>query len=383
MYKRLLLPIVCFFSIVMLNAQDINGSYDYDGTTRNYILHIPTTYDAQTPTPLVLALHGLGDMISNFSNVGLSALSDTENFIVVYPQALDSPLGAAWNNGASSFGITLNATVDDVGFLSSLIDTIATSYTVDMTRVYSTGFSMGSIMTHRLACELNHRLAAVAGVAGPMSDVVAADCNLERPIPVMHMHGTEDATLNYDDGSFNGIGAGLMGAEEAITFWVDKNGCPTDPVITSLPDSANDGYTVETQQYSTCNDDTEVLLYKIYNGPHTWLQGNNDVDANVEIWEFFKKYQLDELPTSLPTIANKKKQLLLFPNPVAQELTIKLDDAKAEWISIYNATGQLVKTIAVTNELLTLDVTQLPTGFYTASVITTTQERISQSFVKE
>lgn len=338
-----------------LQAQNINGSYNYDGLEREYILHIPATYDAQIPTPLILALHGLGDTNSNFmAGTGFNAMADTANFIIVYPQAIvDGLFGAAWNNGAGSFGITLNGDVDDVGFLSSLIDSIDASYNVATEQVYATGFSMGGIMTHKLGCDLNNRLAAIASVAGPMPDASAGNCTAENPIPVMHLHGTGDATVAYEDGGFNGFDAGLMGAEESIDFWTNFNGCTTTPLITNLPDIANDGYSIEKYEYAPCEEATEVILYKIANAPHTWLQPGNDVFASEEIWNFFRKHQNENTVTT-PTAINEitsKEILKVYPNPSTSIFNIQINKptTNIKSMQLINTAGQTVWQANATN----------------------------------
>ncbi len=360
--------VFAFFLLGMttVGAQDINGTLDHGGLEREYILHVPTVYDASSPTPLILALHGLGDVISNFSNVGLSNLGDTENFFVVYPQAIDSQLlGTAWNNGAAAFGITLNETVDDVDFLSQLIDHIASEYNINLDRVYCTGFSMGGIMTHRMACDLNDRLAAVAAVSGPLADAIANDCLAQSPIPVMHMHGTADGTVGYADGAFNGaLEAGLQGAEESIDFWTAKNGCTDDAVVETLPDTADDGLSIETRHNTDCFNDSEVLLYKIFEGAHTWLGGTNDVNANEEIWNFFNQFTLDTTPTSNEDLetANFKA----YPNPFNGQLYVEFGADQFNTVNVYNVLGSLVNSqdISKNDFHMNLDLGHLQAGQY-------------------
>ncbi len=354
-----------FVTNTPLFAQDINGTLDHDGVTRSYVLHVPANYDPGFPVPLVLALHGLGDMATNFSNVGLSQVADQEDFFVVYPQAVADPIfGAAWNNGAGSLGIVINASVDDVGFLDALIDQIATEYVIDLERVYCTGFSMGGIMTHRMACEMSHRLAAVASVAGPLPDASAANCPTERPMPVMHMHGTADGVVAYADGSFSGFDAGLTGAEETVDFWKTHNGCDEVMGITMLPDTAADGYTIETWDATGCEEDGRALLYKIEGADHTWLQSNNDVDANVEIWNFFDQYALDLSTVSAQTIPTAMAKA--FPNPFTDQLALEVPEGQFERATLFTMTGQQVAdfSIAGNNGKILLNVQDLNTGNY-------------------
>ncbi|HWB01300.1 MAG TPA: hypothetical protein VG713_22575, partial [Pirellulales bacterium] len=85
---------------------------------RTYLLHVPAKYDAETPTPVVLALHGAlmnGPMMVPFC--GLTKKSDEEGFIVVYPSATGFGPFLAWNAGGFG-GTRPKERADDVGFIS-------------------------------------------------------------------------------------------------------------------------------------------------------------------------------------------------------------------------------------------------------------------------
>ena len=192
MKKHLLL---LAFSLMMYPAfagHYILHTWNFGGLSREYYLYVPNSYDSTKPTPFVLALHGLGDTISNFAaGIQMNLVADTANFIFAVPQAIDAPLfGGAWNSGAGYVGIQLNPTVDDEGFLNAIIDSTAAHYNIDQTRLYSTGFSMGGFMTNLLGCALGDRLAAIASVSGTIGNYDT--CVATRAIPACHFHGTND-----------------------------------------------------------------------------------------------------------------------------------------------------------------------------------------------
>src|SRR5687767_7233906 len=229
-------------------AQFSNKTMDVNGTPRTYRQYLPSGFNAlsEPGVPLVIALHGLGDNMTNFSNVGFSYIADTARFLVVYPQGLNNPFNqSAWNNGT-----LLSSTVDDIGFLGRLIDTMKVKYDIDLSRVYFTGFSMGGIMTYHMACALPNKIAAIASVAGTMADSDISGCNPGRSIPVMHMHGTADGTVPYNSGALPSLS--LVPA--TMAFWQNNNGC-ADSTEYSLPNTVpGDGITVDTIPYSTCNE---------------------------------------------------------------------------------------------------------------------------------
>src|SRR6185436_10577421 len=79
----------------------------------------------------------------------MTPVSDKHGFIVVYPQGL----GNSWNAG-SCCGTAASSKVDDLKFVSDLIDKLKTEYCVDPKRVFASGLSNGGMLSHRLACEM-------------------------------------------------------------------------------------------------------------------------------------------------------------------------------------------------------------------------------------
>ena len=142
-------------------GQVISQSFVWGGQNRTYNLYIPSGYSAGDTVPLVFCLHGLGDNGPNFMNTGFNTVADTANFIAVYPTALfDGFLGGnAWN-----CGIGINTSVDDIGFMYALIDTIGKDYPIDTLRIHATGFSLGGFMTNRMGCEMSDKIASIASV---------------------------------------------------------------------------------------------------------------------------------------------------------------------------------------------------------------------------
>jgi polyhydroxybutyrate depolymerase len=298
-------------------AQFSNHSFAFGGQNRQYRQYVPGIYDGSTPVPLVIALHGLGDDMTNFSGIGLNYFADTANFIVVTPQALVDQLSGstAWNSGASAFGFTLNGTVNDVGFINALIDSLSAQYNINPNRIYACGFSMGAFMCHRLACELNNRIAAIAAVAGTIG--TALNCQPGRPVPVLHFHGTTDGTISYTANSFG------LSTVQTLQYWATNNGCTQAPDTTPMPDLFNDGYTVDHIAWSGCDQNYGVEHFKVYGADHTWLGPANDIFYTREIWRFFNKYQHPNAATAAAApITSHAMQL--FPNPSQGDLQIRL-----------------------------------------------------------
>ena len=317
----------------------IQGSFDHDSISRNYLLYVPAAYSSAKPAPLVINLHGYGSnateqmLYSNFMPV-----ADTAGFLVVHPNGtLDAYSTTHWN----TFGLS---SVDDVGFLSALIDTVAVSYSIDKDRVYSTGMSNGGFMSYSLACSLSSRIAAIASVTGTMTNNNLSACNPSRHVPVMQIHGTADATVPYNGNVL------FVSVQNIIDFWVSQNGCSTTPVVTQVPDiDTTDGCTAVHYLYPDGNNGTTVELYKIDDGGHTWPGApvtigvtNMDFNASAEIWRFFRQYDINGL---IAVTENQKPllpQVRIWPNPSSGIINIMLADESEGKIAIYNTLGQLL-----------------------------------------
>ena len=80
--------------------------------------------------------------------------------IVVYPQGYENSWNAGWCCGEAK-----DEGIDDVGFITDLIDYISSNFSVDSSRIYSSGHSNGCAMPHKLASEASEIFAAVGCMA--------------------------------------------------------------------------------------------------------------------------------------------------------------------------------------------------------------------------
>ncbi|NBC09200.1 MAG: hypothetical protein GVY26_18565, partial [Bacteroidetes bacterium] len=174
MYYSRLVVLLAFFLPILSTAQ--NQTITYQGLARQYVVHEPAAYDDQAPLPVVLVLHGGGgsaQVTQNFTM--MNPVADANGFLAVYPQGYtENSSGFVWADGR---GTAADAEgIDDVGFVGRLIDSLQLQYKIDTTRVYACGFSNGGFMTQRLACELDGRFAAMAGLGCSMDVSLFADC---------------------------------------------------------------------------------------------------------------------------------------------------------------------------------------------------------------
>lgn len=269
-----------------------------NGIEREYLLYVPPRYKSNRPMPLVFNFHGLSrNPEFQFWYTKMSELADKYKFILAFPLGWGAEVGGfpSWNGGfccdpAAAAGI------DDVAFVTDMIDQISSEYCINPKRIFAAGHSNGGFMAARLGCELSDRIAAVASNSG--FDVIQ-DCEPSRPVPVLVLHGTADVLAPYEGGP--GIAPNLPEApnvQEEVLEWASMNGCSDETVVTYQKGD------VTCITYQDCEDDASVTLCTIEGGGHNWsgdidlceefpggclISGytTQDINASRAIWKFF------------------------------------------------------------------------------------------------
>jgi polyhydroxybutyrate depolymerase len=348
---------------IQLNAQTY--SFMFDGLSRNYIVHLPTGYNSANKYPLVFNLHGYtSDAIQEQFYTQMSTTADNNGFIVVYPNG--TPIGTGgnfWNVGFAP------STIDDIGFINALIDTMDSKFSINLNRVYSCGMSNGGYMSYNLACELSDRIAAVASVTGSMTNSMIASCNPTRTVPTMQIHGTTDPTVAYS-GSINS-----MNIDTLVKYWQTKNVCTGTVETTAVPNTVTtDNCTAEFIRIPFCNSGTENWFYKVTNGGHTWpgaalsIPGSNtnmDFNASQRIWDFFNLHTLQGTRTNIGN--NIISTLKIYPNPSVDFLRIEGDQLfNVTNVKVLDILGNVVyeNNLESQETSLDIDIASLSNGNY-------------------
>jgi polyhydroxybutyrate depolymerase len=359
------LMLLSLCSISLTAQQTINGTIQYDGLERSYILYVPAIYEPEgMEVPLVFNFHGYTSTANEQMFYGdFRGIADTANFLVVHPMGTEDNSGIThWNVGWGG------STVDDIGFTNALLDTLLANYQINEERVYSTGMSNGGFMSYELACELSERIAAIASVTGTMNAGRFASCNSSHPMPVMEIHGTADATVPYNGANW------IEGTEEVVAFWADFNNLNQEPTITNVPNTnTNDGSTVERWVYTAQGvSGVEVELFKILAGAHTWpgsifaFPGTNyDINASQEIWRFFSRYDINgPLQVTSTDVALVDHAVRVFPNPATDVINLVGTPATGSSYQLSTLTGQVVKTGFIAADRPQINIVSLPKGVY-------------------
>ena len=277
--KKLIVIFFCLFSVTIAQ-ETLNESIIHDDLVRDYIIHIPSSYENKVPVPLVLCFHGYGGSASGISYTNFNDVSDTANFIVVYPQGTFLKGKSHWNVG----GWTSKSTRKDIEFIDTVIDLIKDKIQIDQTRIYSSGMSNGGYMSYSLACNLGNKIAAIASVTGSMTPDNFDNCSPSNPISVLQIHGLQDLVVPYIGSS------GSKSIPDVIDFWVNYNACSTEP--NRLIKYSNLAL-VNYDTYENCLNNTNVKLILHPEMDHTWpFISTHNVSASNEIWDFVSQYDL-------------------------------------------------------------------------------------------
>jgi polyhydroxybutyrate depolymerase len=258
-----------------IKAGDTNGTIMVGSMMREYILHVPASYDGKTPMPLVIDWHPLfGTASGHRGTSGYAELGDKEGFVTLYPNGINN----AWNIGPCC---TQSRDVDDLGFAKALVERMRTEACIDMRRVYAAGYSMGGGMSHYLACNAADLFAAVAPAAFDLLQEDEEPCKPARPITVIAQRGTADPIVPYEGGAsspptpYTLPPIHFRGAVGTMKRWAELNMCTDQPADVGMG----------CQTYKQCASGVEVTLCTSPGGGH--VTGNPDIG-----WATLKRFSL-------------------------------------------------------------------------------------------
>lgn len=313
-FSFLLFLIIIFFIVINFNHYKSNDYYfsiDSNNLERSYIVHLPSAYEKNKSWPVVFNFHGGGGNPNNHMKITkMNSQSDASGFIVVYPAGtgLFENKFLTWNAGACcSSGDFKN--VDDVKFVEDMIAKLSSDFNIDDKRIYAIGWSNGGMMANTLACRLSDKIAAI-GLVGATTAI--DDCQTDRPVSVIQIHGKLDPCVPYEDsyecgGCFDKLidrkakTFSCMPAKELEIDWLKRNNCGSEKTTVYENGGAN------CQSY-LCDNKSEVQFCLIDGAGHIWPGGDKnalsdnyfevagidtgELNANEVIWNFLKNKTL-------------------------------------------------------------------------------------------
>ena len=267
---------------------------NFDEKIREYYVSLPE--DISKPFPIIINFHGfLSHAMDQQGFSQMDSFAHQNGIGVIYPEGVKR----SWNVGKA----ILNDE-NDIGFVNALIDSVSLKYNIDSNRIYACGFSNGGTFSYELTCGLSNKIAAFGSVGGNFSINENRLCNIDREIPLIHIHGTRDRLqkYNHSDGDF-------LSTIESVNYWAKYNQLDIK-VVENIEDfHKKDGTTVEKHTYSKNNSNTQVIHFKVVKGGHLWLgsqiadwltlrlffgRNNHEINSSKEIVDFFLKYKLSD-----------------------------------------------------------------------------------------
>ncbi len=250
-----------------------------NGMARTYRLSVPPGYTGRVRVPLVVDLHGAGsNAVQEMALTRASQEAARRGWVVATPDA------------GRTFWYLRAAGGADVAFVRAVVADVNRRLCIAPARRFAMGMSNGSAMAAAMTCAVPHLFSAVAPVTGFN---IAGPC-LERPVPLLAIHGTADPTVPYRGGPLGGRLNGLLtvpSVPERLRQWSIRNGCTSGPTTTELLPS------IVEIRYEGC--DAPTVHLKVRGGGHTWPGGpvlppdrfgptNQDLDATAAIFDFFE-----------------------------------------------------------------------------------------------
>lgn len=229
------------------------------GVERSYYLYVPTALRG-AQAPLVVAFHGGGQDVERFAmGVGLQAMADRYGFVMAVPEGIQK----SWNTGSPHpQGYAEENGVNDLAFVSALLDDVLALGVANPARVFAMGVSRGGMMTYHAACAMPSRFAAIAAVAGTLSSGI---CPNPQGVSLLHIHGTADERVPFEGGSgqFTAKGGSWMSAQQGIHIFAQNAQCSAHWQSKQV--------TADTTCYqSDCSQGDKVEYCLIQGGGHTW-----------------------------------------------------------------------------------------------------------------
>ena len=294
--NKIIIFFITFFLFAGVKPEISPKKYliNFDGKTREYYVSLPE--DTSKPVPIIINFHGfLSHAIDQQGFSQMDNYAHQNGIGIVYPEGVKR----SWNVGKA----ILNDE-NDIGFVNALIDSVSSNYNIDSNRIYACGFSNGGTFSYELMCGLSNKIAAFGSVGGNFSINENRLCNIDREIPLIHIHGTKDRLQNYNnsDGDF-------LSTIESVNYWVKYNQLDIKVVENMEDIHKKDGTTVEKYTYSKNNSNTQVIHFKVVKGGHLWLgspiadwltlrlffgKNNHEINSSKELVDFFLKYKLSD-----------------------------------------------------------------------------------------
>ena len=294
--NKIFIVFITFFLFAGLKLEISPKKYliNFDGKTREYYVSMPK--DKSKPTPLIINFHGFrSDAIEQKGFSQMDDYAHQNGVGVIYPEGFKK----SWNVGKA-----IPNNENDIGFTKAIIDSVSSKYNIDSDRIYACGFSNGGTFSYELICGLSNKIAAFGSVGGNFSINQKRVCNINREVPLIHIHGTKDRLQKYYKSDRN-----FFSTVESVNFWAEYNQLDIK-VVENIEDIHKmDRTFVQKHTYRKNNSNTRVIHLKVVDGGHLWLgspiadwlilrlffgKNNHEINSSKELVDFFLQYKLSD-----------------------------------------------------------------------------------------
>ena len=381
------------------------------GHEREYLLYVPEKHSENSPSGLIVCLHGFNRTMDDFfDNYNIAELAETLNMIVLAPQALpensndvlrlinlipDFPLTmeAVWGCGLKveakvpipiingTIDVVLNAGVDDVAFIHHIISETEKNHNIIPENKFLFGTSMGGYMSYQYALYHGNDLSGLINICGSMGTAIR-NAEAAVKLPICDFHSIDDEVVPYagplkiDFGALKIEATLCKDKEDVINFWVNKNGASTDPIVENLsyyPPTT--GYSVTKYTYP---GDNEVIHYKMSGSTHSYFY-KKETDCMDYVEEVAKFIAANSKATDTGNTAiAQQKPLTIYPSPAVGPM-VNLNIEQGQF-AIYSLNGQIV--LSGTFQDGTVNIGTLSKGIYMISVTTGTESHQGKLIVR-
>jgi polyhydroxybutyrate depolymerase len=257
-------------------------------------VYVPASYDAGSPAPLVIVLHGYGytgsDQNAYFH---LGEATEQRGIITAYPDGTTDRTGNQFWNATDACCDFDGTSVDDSKYLVDLVAAIKAHVAVDRKRIYFIGHSNGGFMSYRMACDHADVIAAIVSLASA-TFAHAADCRPTAAVSVLEIHAMADDIVEFDGGAVTGPGTATPmpaypGARQTVKTWAKYDGC--DPAGSKSPKrvdvdlvSGTAGHPAEAfiETWAGCRNGAAVELWTMPGGSHVPTISQAFPDATLD-----------------------------------------------------------------------------------------------------
>lgn len=235
---------------------------DYDTVTlpsgRSFIVHVPSSYSAARPLPVVLGVHGYrGTDQSMYRDTTLY----TADAVTVFALGRDD----AW--APAPYATT--TVEEDLAYIDGILGWVRGHYATTG-EAFAVGFSNGGSFVHVLSCYRAESFRAFATVSAANYDAVEDGCSGAPGRAYLDIHGTADGVIGYDGGVRHDTH--YLSVNDVLDVTARRNGC------NPFPRRRTTG-AVTHEEWNACDVPTEH--YRIAGGTHTWPGGATDTSGLV------------------------------------------------------------------------------------------------------